>query len=102
MVKENRILPSTLSTYCAQLRRTIKRSPTIFIIGFLCAWILFTAFSKKATCQGMLPPSISFSGESNAIYFLDRDNARLYRYNTQGRLTRLYIIKELGKDLQLK
>ena len=82
MVKENRIL--------------------IFIIGFLCAWILFSNFSGEAVCQDALPKNISFSGESNVIYFLDRDTSTLYRYSTQGRLTRSYVIEELGKDLQSK
>ncbi len=71
----------------------------IFVIGFLCAWILV---SKIAICQTAVPSNVTFSGESNVIYFLDRDTATLYRYNTQGKLTRSYIIKELGKDLQSK
>ena len=79
MVKENRIL--------------------IFLIGFLCAWILFSA-SKKAMSQSSIPSNVAFSGESNVIYFLDRDTSTLYRYNVQGRLTRSYIIEELGKDLK--
>ena len=74
----------------------------IFLIGILCAWILFLFSSRKAMCQDPVPASISFSGESNATYFLDRDNAKLYRYNIQGRLTRTYTIGELGKDLQSK
>lgn len=82
MAKENRIL--------------------IFIIGLLCAWILFSAFSKSAISQSAIPSSISFSGESNVIYLLDRANAKIYRYNIQGRLTRSYTIEELGKDLRLK
>lgn len=82
MVKENRIL--------------------IFIIAILCAWILFSMSSKKAVGESVIPSSVSFSGESNVIYFLDRANAKVYRYNIQGRLTRSYIIEELGKDLRLK
>lgn len=74
----------------------------IFAIGVLCAWILFSVSSRTAVCQTSIPSSIAFSGESNVIYFLDRDNAKLYRYNMQGRLTRTYTVKELGKDLQLK
>ncbi len=74
----------------------------IFLIGVLCAWILFSVSSKKGICQDPIPSSISFSGESNAIYFLDRDNAKVYRYNIQGRLTRTYTIEELGKDLRSK
>ena len=74
----------------------------VFIIGFLCAWILFSASSKKAICQSGIPSSVAFSGESNVLYFLDRDAAKLYRYNIQGRLTRTYTIKELGKDLESK
>ncbi|MBU1147847.1 MAG: hypothetical protein KKD11_05780 [Candidatus Omnitrophica bacterium] len=69
----------------------------IFIVGFLCAWVLF---SKIAVGQSSMPSNVTFSGESNVIYFLDRDTATLYRYNTQGKLTRSYVIKELGKDLQ--
>ncbi|MBU1852542.1 MAG: hypothetical protein KJ957_00675 [Candidatus Omnitrophica bacterium] len=80
MVKENRIV--------------------IFIIGFLFAWILFSSSSRNAIGQSTLPSSIAFSGESNVMYFLDRDNAKIYRYNTQGRLTRIYTVKELGKDLE--
>lgn len=80
MVKENRIL--------------------IFVVGLLCAWILFSAFSKKAMSQSSIPSSVAFSGESNVIYFLDRDTSTLYRYNVQGRLTRSYIIEELGKNLK--
>ena len=82
MVKENRIL--------------------IFIIGFLCAWMLFSGSSKNAIGQSAMPASVTFSGEGNVLYFLDRAESKLYRYNTQGRLTRLYIIDELGKDLKSK
>lgn len=82
MVKENKIL--------------------MLVIGFICAWLLFSVFSKKAACQSALPSNISFSGESNVIYLMDRDNATIYRYDTQGRMTRKYVIKELGKNLQLK
>ena len=80
MAKENRIL--------------------IFIIGFICAWVLFSSSSKKAIGESTIPSSIGFSGASNVIYFLDRQNAKVYRYNTQGRLTRSYTIKELGEDLE--
>ena len=80
MVKENRIL--------------------IFIIGFLCAWLVFSNFTGQIRAQSSLPGNVTFSGESNVIYFLDRDTATLYRYNTQGRFTRSYIIEELGKDLK--
>lgn len=72
----------------------------IFAIGFLCAWILFSASLKNANGEYSVPNSVSFSGENNVIYFFDRSEAKLYRYNTQGRLTRTYILKELGKDLQ--
>lgn len=74
----------------------------IFTIGFLCAWVLFSAPLRNADSQSGVPSSISFSGENNVIYFFDRAEAKLYRYNTQGRLTRTYILKELGKDLQSK
>lgn len=79
MVKESRIL--------------------IFIIGFLCAYVLFSAFSRKVACQSMAPSSLTFTAASDVIYFFDRENAKIYRYNTQGRLTRTYILKELGKEL---
>lgn len=82
MVKKNRIL--------------------IFAAGFICAWILFSGSTERVQCQPALPSNITFSGESNVIYFLDRDSATLYRYNMQGRLTRTYIIKELGENLQFK
>ncbi|MBU3911170.1 MAG: hypothetical protein KKD90_01130 [Candidatus Omnitrophica bacterium] len=82
MVRENRVL--------------------IFMIGFICAWLLFSVFLKKADCQSSLPSNISFSGESNVIYLLDRDTSTIYRYDTQGRMTRRYVINELGKSLQLK
>lgn len=72
------------------------------VIGLLCGWILFSASSRKAVCESAIPSSVSFSGESNVMYFLDRAEARIYRYNTQGRLTRTYIIEELGKDLERK
>ncbi|MEE8317614.1 MAG: hypothetical protein V3S13_01735 [Candidatus Omnitrophota bacterium] len=74
----------------------------IFVIGLLCAWILFSTYSRKAISQPVIPSSIAFSGASNVMYFLDRDNARLYRYNIQGRMTRSYTIQELGKNLDLK
>ncbi len=82
MVKENRIL--------------------IFVLGFVFAWILFFASSKNAVSQSTIPSSVAFSGESNVMYFLDRNEAKIYRYNTQGRLTRTYIIEELGEDLRPK
>lgn len=80
MVKENKIL--------------------VFIIGFICAWILFSVYSKNAVSQNTLSPNVSFSGQSNVIYFLDRGESKLYRYNVQGRLTATYTIRELGKDLK--
>ena len=70
----------------------------VFLMGFLCAIILSMPI-KKGVCQSSIPSNISFSADSNSIYFLDRDEARLYRYNTQGKVTRIYNIKELGKDL---
>ena len=79
MVKENRIL--------------------IFIIGFLCAWVLLSAPLKKAIGQSPIPPSVTFSGASDVIYFFDRENAKIYRYNTQGRMTRAYVVRELGESL---
>ncbi len=82
MVKENRIL--------------------IFILGFIFAWVLFFASSKSAISQSTIPSSIAFSGESNVMYFLDRSDSKIYRYNTQGRLTRTYTIEELGEDLRLR
>ena len=73
----------------------------IFVIGFICAWILFSASLKNARGEyTSVPNSVSFSGENNVIYFFDRSEAKLYRYNTQGRITRIYVLKELGKDLQ--
>lgn len=82
MVKENKVL--------------------ILMIILICSWFLFSVFSKKAACQSSLPSNISFSGESNVIYLLDRDSSTIYRYDTQGRMTRKYIIRELGQNLQLK
>ena len=72
----------------------------IFIFGFIFLSVLFSELSDRAAGRSSLPASVSFSGESNVLYFFDRENAKLYRYNTQGRLTRTYIIEELGKDLQ--
>lgn len=77
-----------------------ETSGLVFIVSFLCIWVLFLTFSGKTIPQPSVPSNISFSAESNVIYFLDRDNAKIYRYNTQGRLTRIYIIEELGKDLK--
>lgn len=81
MVKENRIL--------------------IFIVGFLCAALAFSVCSKKGTCQNAIPQNISFAAESNTMYFLDRDQGKIYRYNIQGKLSKVYTIKELGKDLTM-
>ena len=74
----------------------------IFSIGFLCAWIIFSIGLKKGACQINIPQNIYFSGDSSNLYFFDRDEARVYKYNTQGKLTRTYTVKELGKDLLLK
>lgn len=82
MVKENRIF--------------------IFVIVVLCIVFLGSVCVKKAICQNSISSNISFSADSNSICFLDRDEAKLYRYNMQGKVTRIYIIKELGKDLVLK
>lgn len=70
----------------------------IFSIGFLCAWILFSMNIKKLTCQMNLSPNLSFSADNSNLYFLDRDESKIYKYNTQGKLTRSYTIEELGKD----
>lgn len=80
-----------------------KRSGVlVFIIGFLCAWSLFSVSLRNVTAEPPIPKNISFSGESNVIYFWDGENAKLYRYNTHGRLTRVYTLKELGEDLQAR
>lgn len=80
----------------------IAKKAFIFFIGFLCAWILFSIGIKRGVCQTGLPPNISFSADSSNFYFLDRDESRIYKYNTQGKLTRTYLVKELGKDFQPK
>jgi len=80
----------------------IAKKAFIFIIGFLCAWILFSMGIKKGACQINLSPNISFSSDNSNFYFLDRDESKIYKYNAQGKLTRTYIIKELGKDLLSK
>ncbi len=74
----------------------------VFSIGFLCAWIIFSIGLKKGACQISLPQNIYFSGDSSNLYFFDKDEAKVYKYNTQGKLTRAYTIKELGKDLILR
>lgn len=74
----------------------------IFSIGFLCAWIIFSIGLKKGACQINMPQNIYFSGDSSNLYFFDRDDAKIYKYNTQGKITRTYTVKELGKDLILK
>ena len=72
----------------------------IVVVVFVFLGCLFLIALGKVRSEGLIPSSVSFSGESNVIYFLDRDNAKLYRYNVQGRLTRSYTIKELGKNLE--
>lgn len=82
MVKENRIF--------------------IFAAIVLCIAFLCSIYVNRAICQNNIPSNISFSAESNSMYFLDRDEGKVYRYNIQGKITRIYTIKELGKDLALK
>ena len=74
----------------------------VFSLGFLCAWILFSMGIKKGTCQMNLSPNLSFSADNSNLYFLDRDESRIYKYSTQGKLTHIYVIKELGKDFLFK
>ncbi|MDP6686012.1 MAG: hypothetical protein QGI05_03570, partial [Candidatus Omnitrophota bacterium] len=69
------------------------------VLGFLCAWIIFSTSSKDVNAASAISSSVAFSGESNILYFLDRAEGKLYKYNIQGRLTKTYIIEELGKDL---
>lgn len=77
----------------------ILKKVFIFFIGFLCAWIIFSIGLKKGACQINMPQNVYFSGDNSNLYFFDRDEAKVYKYNTQGRLTRTYTVKELGKDL---
>jgi hypothetical protein len=79
-----------------------KNRTAVFVTVIFCAAVLLALFSKKALSQVSIPANISFAAESNAMYFLDRDTGKVYRYNTQGRLTRTYTVKELGKDLELR
>lgn len=71
----------------------------IFSIGFLCAWILFSAGMKKGSCQVNLPSNISFAADSSSFFFFDRDEAKVYAYNAQGKIIHTYAVKELGKNL---
>ena len=80
----------------------IAKRVLIFFIGFLCAWIIFSMGVKKGACQINIPPGISFSSDGSSFYFFDRDEAKIYKYSTQGKFTHTYSIKELGKDLQSK
>ncbi len=81
MVKENRFLT--------------------FIAGFFCACaLIFFSSPEKGECKTSISPGVTFSGESNVLYFLDRDNGILYKYNIQGRMTRAFAIEEVGKDLK--
>lgn len=80
----------------------IFKKALIFFAGFLCAWVIFSIGLQKGACQSNLPPNILFSGDSTCLYFLDKDESKIYRYNTQGRLIRAYVIKELGEDFLSK
>lgn len=80
----------------------IAKKVLIFFIGFLCAWILFSIGIKRGACQINPPSNISFSTDNSNLYVLDKDESRIYKYNSQGKLTRTYTIKELGKDLVSK
>ncbi|MEK7868042.1 MAG: hypothetical protein AAB157_01560 [Candidatus Omnitrophota bacterium] len=80
----------------------IAKKAFIFFIGFLCAWVIFSIGVKKGACQINISPNILFSADNSNFYFLDRDESKVYKYNTQGKLTRTYIIKELGKDFLFK
>ncbi|MDP2920920.1 MAG: hypothetical protein Q8O12_00930 [Candidatus Omnitrophota bacterium] len=71
----------------------------VFSIGFICAWIIFSIGLKKGACQINIPQNISFTADSSNFYFFDRDEAKIYKYNTQGKLTQTYTVKELGKNL---
>lgn len=70
----------------------------IFSIGFLCAWAMFSMGLQKVTCQTNMSANVLFSADSSNFYFLDKDESKVYKYNTQGKLIRTYTIKELGKD----
>ena len=74
----------------------------IFFIGFLCGWAMFSIGVKNGVCQLSMSPSISFSADSSSFYFFDRDDAKIYKYNIQGKLIHTYIVKELGKDFSYK
>ena len=82
---------------------TIAKKIIIFsIIGFICAWVIFLMSVKKGACQINISPGMSFSADSSSLYFFDRDEGRVYKYNTHGKIVHTYVIKELGKDLQSK
>jgi hypothetical protein len=68
----------------------------------VCTTLSIALFLQKAHSQPALSGNISFAAESNSMYFLDRDEAKVYKYNIQGKLVRIYTVKELGKDLLLK
>ncbi len=71
---------------------------SIFFIGALCAWALFFICGKKANSQDILPSNLYFVADNNALYFLDKDNAKIYLYNNSGRFMRSFVITELGKN----
>lgn len=81
---------------------TVAKKAVIFFAGFLCAWAIFSMGVKKGNCQTNISPNILFSADSSNFYFLDKDEFRIYKYNIQGKLIHIYIIKELGKDFLSK
>jgi hypothetical protein len=80
----------------------VKRAAALGIGLFITLICTSLLLSGEASSSSVVPPSVSFSGESNVMYFFDRESGKIYRYNTQGRLTRTYRIEELGKDLQMR
>lgn len=81
-------------------RDKIFKALLIILIAVLITNTFLNLFCSKVSAQSGLFSGISFFVDSGAIFFFDSSTGKIYHYNlTTGRLSKTYVLKELGRDL---
>ena len=89
------LLVFILALTLANLLRPAARTGTV--------WALDEAGEEVQTIPSkMFPQSVSFAVDGGTFFILSREDKRIYTYNRQGRLGKVYSFSALDNDLKVR